>query len=104
MTQITTRNKTMNRGASMRYWPLVEGLVSPRLKNCHTPPKVTGSLATIPANRIMDMPLPIPFSFICSPIHMIRAVPAVKVSTMTMPTNTPAKPLVTFTIPALERR
>ncbi len=94
----------INRGASTRNWPLVEGLSRPRLKYCQTPPKVTGSLATIPANRIMEMPLPMPLSFICSPIHMIRAVPAVKVSTMTMPTKAPAKPSVTFTMPALERR
>ena len=94
MTQMTIRNSTMNRGASTRYWPLVAALSMPSCIYCHTVPKVTGSRATIPANRMMEMPLPTPFSLICSPIHMIRAVPAVKVSTMTTATNTPAKPSV----------
>ena len=35
------------------------------------------------ANRIMEMPLPMPNSVICSPSHMTRAEPAVKARTMT---------------------
>ena len=33
----------------------------------------------MPAKMISEMPLPIPFSEICSPSHMMRAVPAVSV-------------------------
>ena len=103
MTQMTTRNSTTNSGARTRYWPAVEALSIPSCMYCHTVPKVTGSRATIPANRMMEMPLPTPLSLICSPIHMIRAVPAVKVSTMTKATNTPAKPSVYSTMPWLRR-
>ena len=35
------------------------------------------------ANRIMEMPLPMPNSVICSPIHITREAPAVKVRIMT---------------------
>ncbi len=41
-----------------------------------------GMRATIPANIMRDIPLPIPRSVICSPNHMIKAVPAVKVRTV----------------------
>ena len=34
----------------------------------------------MPAKMISEMPLPMPFSEICSPIHMINAVPAVSVT------------------------
>ena len=39
----------------------------------------------MPANRMMEMPLPMPNSVICSPSHMTKAEPAVKLSTMTIP-------------------
>ncbi len=39
-----------------------------------------GSLETIPAKMIKEIPLPIPFSVILSPNHIKNAVPAVKVS------------------------
>ena len=38
-----------------------------------------GNLATIPAKMMRDIPLPIPRSVICSPSHIIKAVPEVKV-------------------------
>ncbi len=41
-----------------------------------------GMLATIPAKMIREMPLPIPRSVICSPSHMMKAVPAVRVMTV----------------------
>ena len=44
----------------------------------------TGSLATIPAKMIREIPLPIPRSVICSPSHMMKAVPAVSVMTVMM--------------------
>ena len=34
-------------------------------------------------NRIMEIPLPTPFSVICSPSHIINAAPAVKAATAT---------------------
>ena len=43
-----------------------------------------GSRATIPAMMISEMPLPIPRSVICSPIHITNIVPAVTVSTVIM--------------------
>ena len=39
-----------------------------------------GPLVTIPAKIITEIPFPIPFSVICSPIHIRNAVPAVKES------------------------
>jgi len=39
-----------------------------------------GNPATIPAKMISEIPLPIPLSDICSPNHMIKVVPVVKVS------------------------
>jgi len=41
-----------------------------------------GILATMPAKMIKEMPFPIPLSVICSPNHMMKAVPAVKVMTV----------------------
>ena len=38
-----------------------------------------GSPTTMPAKMIKLMPLPIPRSVICSPIHMMKAVPVVRV-------------------------
>ena len=39
-----------------------------------------GRFTTIPAKMISDMPLPIPRSVICSPNHMMKQVPVVRVS------------------------
>ena len=44
---------------------------------------VNGNLDIIPPNIISDIPFPIPFSVICSPNHIRKAVPAVKVNTTT---------------------
>ena len=38
-----------------------------------------GRRTTMPAKMISEMPLPMPFSEICSPSHMISAVPVVSV-------------------------
>ena len=38
-----------------------------------------GRRTTMPAKMISEIPLPMPFSEICSPSHMISAVPAVSV-------------------------
>ena len=47
-------------------------------------PTELGKRATMLAKRITEMPLPTPNSVICSPIHMMRAEPAMKVMMMTM--------------------
>ena len=48
-----------------------------------------GKRETILANRMMEIPLPMPNSVICSPSHMIRAEPEVKVRMMTIAAQTP---------------
>ena len=47
-------------------------------------PMELGKRAMMLANRMMEMPLPTPNSVTCSPIHMMRAEPAMKVMMMTM--------------------
>ena len=42
-----------------------------------------GNRATIPAKIMSDIPFPIPLSVICSPNHMIKAVPDVRVIIVT---------------------
>ena len=37
----------------------------------------------MPANRMMEIPLPIPNSVICSPIHITKEEPAMKDTMMT---------------------
>lgn len=44
---------------------------------------VAGKVAITWVKMRIDMPLPTPRSVICSPSHMITAVPAVRVITMT---------------------
>ena len=56
-----------------------------------------GPRDTMPANRMMEMPLPMPNSVICSPSHMTKAEPAVKVKTMTMAAQMPFTPAVSMT-------
>lgn len=43
-----------------------------------------GILAIIPKKIINDIPLPIPFSLICSPSHISNIVPAVSVEMLTI--------------------
>ena len=50
-------------------------LISPSRTNCAVVPIALGSRATIPAMMISEMPLPIPRSVICSPIHIRNIVP-----------------------------
>ena len=42
----------------------------------------SGPRQTMPAKMMSEMPLPIPRSVICSPSHMMKAVPAVSVMTV----------------------
>ena len=46
-------------------------------------PTIRGKRETIPANSRMEMPLPMPNSVTCSPIHMTKEEPAMKDTTMT---------------------
>ena len=56
-----------------------------------------GRRETMLANRIMEIPFPMPNSVICSPSHMISAEPEVKVRITTMATQ------MFFSVPAARR-
>ena len=47
-------------------------------------PIIPGIPEMMLANRIMEMPLPMPYSVICSPSHITKAEPAVKDRMMTI--------------------
>ena len=47
-----------------------------------------GILATIPAKMIREIPFPTPFSLICSPSHIRKAVPAVSTRITSITENT----------------
>ncbi len=49
----------------------------------------SGMRATMPAKMMREMPLPMPRSVICSPIHMMKAVPAERVMTVMMRKDQP---------------
>ena len=49
---------------------------------------MAGTRDRIPANRMMEMPLPIPNSVICSPIHITKEEPAMKDAMMTRAAHT----------------
>ena len=49
---------------------------------------LVGKRETIPANRIMEIPFPMPYSVICSPSHITSAEPEVNVSTITIAAHT----------------
>ena len=51
--------------------------------------RLVGRREMMLANRIMEMPLPMPNSVICSPSHMISAEPEVKVRMMTIADQMP---------------
>ena len=52
-------------------------------------PTMLGTRDRMPANRMMEIPLPIPNSVIYSPIHMTKEEPAMKEIMMTRATQTP---------------
>ena len=45
-------------------------------RSSSVPPMARGKPAAIPAKMMSEMPLPMPRSVICSPSHMMKAVPA----------------------------
>ena len=59
-------------------------LISPSRTNWNVVESALGRRATIPAMMISEMPLPIPRSVTCSPIHITNIEPAVTVSTVMM--------------------
>jgi hypothetical protein len=59
-------------------------VIAPVRTSSSVPPIAAGSPATIPAKMIMEMPLPMPRSVICSPSHMRKSVPVVSVITVVM--------------------
>ena len=58
------------------------GLMVPVVRSTQVLATPLGSLTTIPAKMINEMPLPMPRSEICSPSHMMNAVPVVSVITV----------------------
>ena len=59
--------------------------VSFELEFSHNPFMATGTRARIPAMIKRLIPLPIPYSSICSPTHIKKIVPAVMMQTLTIP-------------------
>ncbi len=55
----------------MNWRPFIE----PSLTSCAVAPSARGRSATMPAKMIIDMPLPMPRSVICSPSHIRNIVP-----------------------------
>ena len=60
----------------------VKGCIEPVLTNSNKPKIAVGKPAAIPAKMIMEIPLPIPRSVICSPSHIKNIVPVNKVETV----------------------
>jgi hypothetical protein len=78
----------------------VIGLNSPVDNNVSVEPKADGRPETIPAKIIIEIPLPIPFSVICSPNHIKNNVPVVKVITVITVNDIPGE-VTKATPPAL---
>ena len=57
--------------------------ISPLLTCSAMAPIAEGSRATMPARMIIEMPLPMPRSVICSPSHIRNMVPVVMVTVAT---------------------
>ena len=68
--------------------PTITATIAPKTKSFSSPVVIKvydaamadGRRTTMPAKMISEMPFPMPFSEICSPIHIMRAVPAVSVT------------------------
>jgi hypothetical protein len=57
------------------------GFISPERTCSSVPPIAEGRPAMMPERMIIEIPLPMPRSVICSPSHIRNMVPAVSVST-----------------------
>ena len=56
------------------------------------PEIMVGTRDRMPANRMMEIPLPTPNSVTCSPIHITKEEPAIMVTMMTRAGQTPSAP------------
>ncbi len=56
--------------------------MAPVRTSSSVPPSAAGSPATMPPKMIIEMPLPMPRSVICSPSHMRNIVPVMSVTTV----------------------
>ena len=72
---------------------------APVLPSSRVPASACGRLATIPANIISDIPLPMPRAVICSPNHIKKTVPPTSVITVVALKNKPG--FVTAELPPL---
>ncbi len=52
--------------------------IAPDFREMLMPDTMLGTRDRIPANRMMEIPLPIPNSVTCSPIHITKEEPAMK--------------------------
>jgi hypothetical protein len=71
-----TMKTSRPRMANRLRWPVWMSSTSPNA--------ACGRLTTMPAKMISEMPLPMPRSEICSPSHMMNAVPVVRVRMVMM--------------------
>ena len=71
MNTMAARNSTRVKGTMNQYFIMpVDGQRKPGSQRCSR--AEAGPVETMPANRIIEMPLPIPLLSICSPIHITR--------------------------------
>ena len=56
-------------------------------------PTMLGTRERMPANRMMEMPLPTPNSVTCSPIHITKEEPAIRVTMITRAGQMPSAPV-----------
>ena len=85
---ITPTTTAMNRPSKskMVMMPYLPGSgLNFEVEFSHSPFMATGTLARMPAMIKRLIPLPIPYSSICSPTHIKKIVPAVMMQTLTMP-------------------
>ncbi len=85
MTPTTTAMNRPSRSRSVMMPYLPGSGVSFEVEFSHSPFMATGTRARIPAMISRLIPLPIPNSSICSPIHIRKIVPAVMMQTHTTP-------------------
>ena len=55
---------------------------------------MVGTRERMPANRMMEIPLPTPNSVTCSPIHITKEEPAMKLTMITRAGQMPSAPEV----------
>ena len=92
MKPIIRTNTTSTRGTTRAYFE--SDLICSNIERT-----LEGPLETIPAKRIMEIPLPIPFSLILLPSHTTSCEPATNAVTITIAANTPEAPSVYLTAP-----